>query len=109
MVDGLASAWLKTAARFGEETWSLPKDFGPRVPARRKGLFDVHKCSAFSALREQSRGNGFAEEQPLTSVRLRSARPAQTQLALACLGWLDEVDLRFGDGHLMSPMVATLL
>lgn len=69
----------------------------------------MQKCSAFSTLREQSRGEGFAEEQPLTSVRLRSARFAQIWFTLACLGLLDEAKCVSVMDNWMSLAVATSL
>jgi hypothetical protein len=94
------TVWLRPGQRPPCSLWRgnvvIARRLRPEGATRRKGFSDVQKCSAFSTLREQSRSEEFAEEQPSTSVRLRSARPAHSRIALACLGGLDEADLRFG-------------
>jgi len=68
----------------------------------------VRKCSAFSTLREQSRGEEFAEEQPSTSVRLGSAR--LPTLGVPRLAWVYRAKQAvFRYGQPMSPVIATSL
>jgi hypothetical protein len=73
MVNSLASAWLETALLVLVKKRVLPDDFGLRVLRDEKDCLACKSSLLFSALWEQSHSDGFIEEQPSTSVRLRSA------------------------------------
>jgi hypothetical protein len=73
MVNDLASALPATALLALVENAVLPDDFGLRVLRDEKDCLACKSTLLFLALREQSRGDGFIEEQPSTNVRLRSA------------------------------------
>lgn len=73
MVNGLASAWLAAALLALVEKRGYARRLRSEGATRPKGLFGVQKLLVFSALREQSRCDGFIEEQPSTYVHLRSA------------------------------------